>query len=256
MNKSHLELTCPRSVRPLNQRVGSLESGRWHYAPSDRPLFVAGYNALCAVDLTGRRALEVCCGRGELAVELARAFPGAAVIANDRYPTAGKLIREAHGRGEVSNLAYECGDALDLSRHSDGSLDLVFGQAALHHLAHDVPAVGREYSRVLRPGARLIFIFEPLGHNPVVAMIRAWRVSREEMGDESNVFLGMLEEIGESFSRCEVQVFNLFGYPLKGLKGRFGETLATASHRLDSALIGRFPRLARYAANFNVIFTR
>jgi len=255
---SNLEFVahCPRDIACVNDQAALLESARGHYAPSDRPLFISGYNALCGVDLTGKRALEVCCGRGELAVQFARACPGTEVIANDRYPEAGKVIREAQVRGEVPNLKYECGDALSLTGHPDASLDLVFGQAALHHLAHDISSVGQEYSRVLKPGGRLIFIFEPLGHNPLFAMIRALRVSRGEMGDESNVFFSQLQHIGRSFSRCEVQVFNILGYPLKGLSGALGGQLARWSHAADAALVAKNPGLAKMAANFNVIFTK
>jgi SAM-dependent methyltransferase len=255
---SNLEFVahCPREVACANERAALLESASGHYAPSDRPLFVSGYNALCAVDLKGRRALEVCCGRGELAVQFARAYPETEVIANDRYPEAGQVIREAQARGEVPNLKYECGDALALKPHPDASLDLVFGQAALHHLAHDIGSIRLEYSRVLKPGGRLVFIFEPLGHNPFFSMIRAWRVSRGQMGDESNVFFGQLEEIGRNFSRCEVHVFNILGYPLKGVHGTLGQRLARWSHAADAALIARNPDRAKLAANFNVIFTK
>ncbi len=114
-----------------------MDSGGSHYAPSDKPLFTSGYNALCNIDLAGKRVLEVCCGRGELAVQFAKAWPETEVIANDRYPEAGQFIKNAQNRGEVSNLIYECGDALALTTHADASLDLIFGQAALHHLAHD-----------------------------------------------------------------------------------------------------------------------
>jgi SAM-dependent methyltransferase len=251
-----INFAFPKDFRPANERVERMLSGCAHYAKSDRPLFITAYNELCRVEMNGGRILEVCCGAGELAREVARAFPKAEVVAMDRYPEAGRAIREAAQREGLANARYQCGDALRLTGFADASLDLVYGQATLHHLAHDTGAVRREFSRVLKPGGRLVFIFEPLGHNPAWSMIRAYRVARIRMPDESNVFLQQLEEIAESFSSCEVQVFNLLGYPFKGL-GRFaGQSLVNLIYRFDGALMKGWPRLAPLAANFNVVFTK
>jgi SAM-dependent methyltransferase len=246
----------PASFRPANERVGSLLSACAHYGNSDRPLFVAGYNELCRVDLSGGKVLEVCCGFGQLACEMARVFPRAEVIGLDRYPEAGRAIAEAREKEGLANARYLCGDALRLDTFADESLDLVYGQATLHHLAHDTDALRKEYSRVLKPGGRLVFIYEPLGHNCLWAMIRAYRIARAQMGDESNVLIGQLEEIARSFSKYEIQLFNLLGYPFKSLGRLAGESVADFICRLDTAVMQRWPRLAPLAANFNVVFTK
>jgi SAM-dependent methyltransferase len=247
----------PGSEFPTRDKhVQTLLSACEHYPRSDRPLFVAGYNELCRVDLNGGKILEVCCGYGELACRLGEVFSGAEVIAMDRYPDAGKAIVEAHEKQRLENVRYECGDVLRLDSIADGSLDLVLGQATLHHLAHDTEAVGREFSRVLKPGGRLIFIFEPLGHNRLWAMIRAYRIATAAMPDESNVVIGQLEQIAQSFSRYEMQLFNVLGYPFKSLGRIAGDSMMDLVCRLDAAMIRRWPRTGRWAANFNVVFTR
>lgn len=223
------------------------------FPASDRPLFLAGYGELCRVDLNGGRAMEICGGAGKLAAALAEAFPQAEVIGLDLYAASGPEVDEWLRR--LPGLSYVSGDAFDLSAYPAESFDLVFGQAALHHLAHDIGGLRREALRVLRPGGRLVFIFEPLGHNLLVAAIRAARMARHELPDESNLFLSQFERLAEGFSKCEVQVFNLLGYPMKALSDRC-RPLAAAAHRLDAWLFRRFPGLLRYGANCNVILTR
>lgn len=249
---AQLSFVYPSDIQPANDRARLLLAGCAHYGKSDLPLFTAGYNELCRVDLAGARVLEVCCGVGELARELARGFPQAEVIALDRYPDSGRAVVEA----KLHNLRFHQGDALRLPEFPDSSFDLIYGQATLHHLAHDTFALRDEYVRLLKPGGRVVFIYEPLGHNPLFAMIRAWRIARVHMQDESNVVFPQLEEIARGFRGCQVQLFNLLGYPFK-FAGRFlGEGAIRCVHRLDGSLMRRWPRLGPLAANFNVIFTK
>lgn len=227
--------------------------GMGGFPKSDLDLFRAGYSELCRVDLDGGHALEICGGFGKLAAALARVFPTARVTGLDLYAASGPDVDAA--LKACPNLEFVAGDAFDLSRFPDASIDLIWGQAALHHLSHDLGGLTREAVRVLKPGGRLIFIFEPLGHNLCVAAIRAVRMARHELGDESNLYLSQFERVATSFSHTEVQVFNLLGYPAKALADRFSP-VASAVKRIDAALFHRLPKLLRYAANCNVVFTK
>jgi len=254
--QSSIKFAFPKDYQPASDRVRQLLAGCAHYAKSDRPLFVTAYNELCRVDLTARKVLEICCGVGELARQLARVFPEAQLVAMDRYPEAGRALRDAIDSEKLLNARYECGDAFRLRSFADNSLDLVYGQATLHHLAHDISSARNEFLRVLKPGGRLIFVFEPLGHNPVVSMIRAYRVTRMRMPDESNLFMEQIQELAKGFVSCEVQVFNLLGYPFKGFGRLAGQGIADLIYRFDAGLMKRWPRLAPLAANCNLVLTK
>lgn len=241
----------PNNLSPPAVQAWMLTPARQHYWFSDDPLFTAAYNELCRVDLNDKRVLEVCCGEGLLAACLASAFPSAEIIGIDRYQDNGMRIKEAMVR--LPRLSYVCGDALSLSQYLDASFDLIYGQATLHHLAHDTKKVAAEYSRLLKPGGRLIFIFEPLGHNLLVAAIRAIRLARMEAEDESNLYLSMLKQIGVFFSSCDVQVFNLLAYPLKATRST---ALVKLIRKIDLFLLRHHPKLLPFCANCNIIYTK
>ncbi len=225
-----------------------------HYPATDFLIFATGYAELCSVDLNGEVVVELACGRGDLAVALARRFPSARIVALDRYPDAGGAIVEAHQRGEVPNLEYRCGDAQDLSHFENASVKLVFGQATLHHLANDTAKLRSETSRILMPGGRLVFLFEPLGHNWMVACVRAIQVARKEMGDESNLFFSTFREIGRSFERVHIDSFNLTGYLLKLFASKHAVPLARLTNRMDRLISRVYPDATKFGANANIFF--
>jgi SAM-dependent methyltransferase len=230
-----------------------LGTGSICYPSSDAKVFLFGYEALRWRDLSGGLAVEICGGHGELAARFAKAEPRCRVIGTDLYvpdyPENRAWLKE------LPNLSYRKASAFDLSFLEAESVDLIWGQAALHHLAHAPGDLCGEALRALKPGGRLVFIFEPLGHNWLVAAIRAIRMAAGEEGDESNLYISQFKKMAQGFASCEVQVFNLLGYPMKAFSDRWSP-LASAVKKFDALLFRKFPQLLKFGANCNIIFTK
>jgi ubiquinone/menaquinone biosynthesis C-methylase UbiE len=104
------------------------------------------------------RALEIGAGTGYFTLNLVRAGVIGEAVATDLSPgMLDALAASATNLGlpvetevcEASQLPFE-----------DGSFDLVFGHAVLHHLP-DLAGSFREFRRVLRPGGTVAFCGEP-----------------------------------------------------------------------------------------------
>jgi SAM-dependent methyltransferase len=87
------------------------------------------------------------------------------------------------GRTQAAKLGVSC-DFRKMDAHNlefaDGSLDLVFGVAILHHL--EFACAMHEIHRVLREGGKIMFV-EPLRHNPVARLVR-WLTPHARTPDE------------------------------------------------------------------------
>jgi SAM-dependent methyltransferase len=87
------------------------------------------------------------------------------------------------GRAQAAKVDFPC-DFRKMDAHNlefaDGSFDMVFGVAILHHL--EFVRAMREVHRVLRTGGKIVFM-EPLRHNPVARMVR-WLTPHARTRDE------------------------------------------------------------------------
>ena len=105
----------------------------------------------------GDSALDVCCGTGDLALELARRVaPGGRVVGCDFSEPMLDLAREKAAAGEAVNARFEWADALQLP-YDAGRFDAVtvgFGVRNLANLDRGL----HEMARVLRPGGRLVVL--------------------------------------------------------------------------------------------------
>lgn len=104
-------------------------------------------------EVAGKRVLELGCGDGARAVELARA--GASVLVVDPSGDAVAAMRARAATAEVRIEAH-VGDLADLASWRGDSVDLAFAEGSLGGLA-DLGRVFRQVQRVLRAGAWFAF---------------------------------------------------------------------------------------------------
>src|SRR5215212_2021616 len=104
------------------------------------------------------RALEIGAGTGYFSLNLLQARVIGAATCTDISPGMLATLSGNAGRLGLDVETVAC-DAASLP-FDDGSFDLVFGHAVLHHLP-DLERAFAEFARVLRPGGTLYFGGEP-----------------------------------------------------------------------------------------------
>lgn len=109
--------------------------------------------ALAAVP-DGGRALDLCCGTGDVVRALARAYPRAAWVAGLDFTMPMLRVALDRGADDGPRIGYVRADALRIPA-PDASLDRVTIAYGLRNVA-DLPACLAEVRRVLRPGGRFV----------------------------------------------------------------------------------------------------
>jgi demethylmenaquinone methyltransferase/2-methoxy-6-polyprenyl-1,4-benzoquinol methylase len=119
---------------------------RWRERAADRAELAAG-----------DRALDVCCGTGDLALALApRVAPEGIVIGSDFSEPMLELARRKAAERGVDNVTFEWADTLELP-YEDAGFDAVTVGFGVRNLA-DLDAGLGQMARVLRPGGRLVIL--------------------------------------------------------------------------------------------------
>jgi SAM-dependent methyltransferase len=200
----------------------------------------AAYDGLLQVLTPGSRVLELGCGDGTSAIELAGW--GAEVDAIDISPAGVEEARLRTAEQGVERARFHVMDAEQLA-FDDGSFDLVCGRAILHHL--DLERVLPELGRTLAPAGRLVFI-EPLGHNPAINLFRS-RTPGLRTPDEHPLLMRDLALVRSLFDDVELRFFHLTSFAaLPCRRFSWHERLLHGLEALDARLL-RLRPLRRYA---------
>jgi demethylmenaquinone methyltransferase/2-methoxy-6-polyprenyl-1,4-benzoquinol methylase len=141
----------------------------------------------------GDSALDVCCGTGDLALELAgRVAPGGSVVGCDFSEPMLDLAREKAAARSAAGVRFEWADALSLPYDAD-RFDAVTVGFGVRNLA-DLDRGLREMARILRPGGRLVIleITQP-ARPPLSTFFSLWF-------DRIVPLLGGLSEESEAYS--------------------------------------------------------
>ena len=106
--------------------------------------------------------LDLCCGTGDLALDMARLARGGVELTALDYsqPMLAIAARKASGLAEGKKVTFIYGDAASLP-FSDGHFDCVGISFAFRNLIYKNPLAGRylaEVLRVLRPGGRFVIV--------------------------------------------------------------------------------------------------
>jgi demethylmenaquinone methyltransferase/2-methoxy-6-polyprenyl-1,4-benzoquinol methylase len=105
----------------------------------------------------GDAALDLCCGTGDLTLELARRVgAGGRVVGCDFSERMLELARRKAGERGASQVRFEWADALELP-YAEGSFDAVAVGFGVRNLV-DLERGLAEMARVLRPGGRAVIL--------------------------------------------------------------------------------------------------
>ena len=195
-------------------------------------------------DLRGKRVVEYGCGLGKLTVLLARS--GAQVSAFDLSDRSIEYARRRAaivGVEESITFNVTAGESLP---YADGSFDLAFGKAVLHHI--EAAPAAKELARILKAGGRAAFS-EPLGTNPVVQVVRdhVTYPHKHDRGADIPLRRSDIDAWMEPFSSAELRGVQLFSMIERG----FGfNRKVPVLREFDRLLLNRWPGLwpmCRYA---------
>jgi SAM-dependent methyltransferase len=195
-------------------------------------------------DVRGQHVLDLGCGTGADSVLLASR--GAEVSSVDISPELLALADErARLDGQSHRIVTVCASAHGIPV-PDESMDLVFGNAILHHL--DLALMAREVYRVLKPGGRAIFK-EPIRDSRTLSFLRGLIPYRQPdiSPFERPLRHDEIRTFASNFTSWHARSFELPIVPLARLL-RLPWRVRVGIQRADAALLRRVPVLKRLAS--------
>ena len=193
----------------------------------------------------GAKILEVGAGTGRYSIALAR--EGYEVTAVELVPENLTVLRR-NGAG-IENLRSFQGDALDLSRFTDGEFDLVLVLGPMYHLYDHADALTaiREALRVTKPGGTNLFAFLSVYAIMANNYLRGnWQWGMEENFTPDFQVRHFPHQLFTGYDICEFEAL-FAGMPARHLATIAADgTLELAAQRRDFALTDQdFPAYLR-----------
>lgn len=244
-NRERAEVQRSRVQASLTKgpaRTAASVVARYANPPADTPHELE-YAYYLLGDIRGRTVLDVGCGDGQNTTLLAG--KGARVYALDLSPD---LLTRAAARlaadGHAGAVTFLCGSAHAIPL-PDGSVDIVFGNAVLHHV--DLALAREEIFRVLRSGGRAIFK-EPTRESRVLRAARPLIPyhAADVSPYERPLFRSEIEQFAGRFVRGRLREFRL---PIVTVAKRLHAPKAVQerTRRIDARLLAQHRWLRRYA---------
>ncbi|MCI0395748.1 MAG: class I SAM-dependent methyltransferase [Chloroflexi bacterium] len=193
----------------------------------------------------GKVMLDLACGYSMTPVMFALA--GAIVYALDVAPkTLATVKRFARFKavGDSVQPVVAAGEYLPFATES---FDLIFGNAALHHLQLEQAAP--EIVRVLKQGGKAAFQ-DPLGQNPFLELARdylPYEDKHPEKGTDHPLRIQDVERFNRYFTTSTYQTFHLTGMLGKPLHLPRNSPFRRRLEAFDSVLFRHIPYMQRYA---------
>ena len=242
--RAEIERSCIEAQQTRAEDLRLWESNIQRYLnPASTTPYPLEYAFYLLGDVRGGDVLDVGCGSGENAVLLARRR--ARVVACDISDALVGLARqrlELHGLIDSVRFFVASAHQLPLP---DGSVDVVFGIAILHHL--DLRIVASETRRVLRNGGRAIFQ-EPVRNSRVLRAVRSIIPHRapDVSPYERPLTDAELRRFASGFRSYHARAFMLPHVNLVNMVPALRKALHP-SYRLDGTLLRRMPQLKGFA---------
>src|SRR3954451_9325422 len=152
------------AIHDANVRYHDLAAGHYDskwgisYGELGRAQVVGKLRKALGGDESFGRGLEIGAGTGYFTLNLLQAGVIQRGVATDISPGMLTTLSDSAERLGLDVKTVRC-EATELP-FADGSFDLVYGHAVLHHLP-DLEVAFTEFRRVLRPGGRIAFCGEP-----------------------------------------------------------------------------------------------
>lgn len=176
----------------------------------------------------GQHLLEVACGSGGVTCQIARET-GAACVGVDINPHGVEAAsRRAERQGLSSRVSFQVVDASRQLPFPDGSFDAVLCNDSINHLP-DRGAVLQDWSRVLRPGGRILFT------DPIVV---TGQLSNDEIRIRSSIGFFLFTPLG-----CNERLIERSGLTLLEVRDAT-DAVASVSQRWRAARDRRREQLA------------